>query len=533
MTDESDEMQWIVLEPFRSLIHIRKSSNLIPIEPPWKGDGWESVYVGESSHFPDSNWSLLKASIVEPYLSLYYKEMNETVVSHHTYPLVRSSLEFGLLQELSTTLGKHFQKQALKRASLSERLEQVADDILRNIMKTLPEISELTRERVSKIVAHRATVLGPFFPILLDEFVEEVYVDRPDTPVYFDHSSLGRCQSDFTISHDSVPRLATLLRSESNLHLDRRNPSLKSDLDLFGLNLRVSASLPPLSPDGLHLEIRRARKRPFLMTDLIRNGTVTTEGAAVLFLALGCRFNITITGGPGSGKTTLMNALDIDSPESWRKIYIEDAIESRVLKNHHQVRFRVDPVDETDSRFDKSSEIVKSLHRSPDYLILGEIQTIEHSQALFQAIAAGLRTMQTCHSHSAASLVSRWRYGHDIEEANIALMDLIVTMERPIPGRSKRKVREIVEIRREIANGSLKFKGLNTIYDSRSPNDLKWSEDGAFLLHAKEIGVESHTPALNGITDFLRNETTTLHDGSCGLESIVWSQGHPMKFSGN
>ena len=335
------------------------------------------------------------------------------------------------------------------------------------------------------------------------------------------------------LHQDDVARFATLLRAESNLHLDRRNPSLKTDLDLFDMNLRVSASLPPLSPDGLHLEIRRARRRPFTILDLIRNGTLPTEAAAALLLALGCRFNITITGGPGTGKTTLLNALDLDSPKAWRKIYIEDAVESRNLQNHHQVRFKVDPVDETDGYFDKSLEIVKTLHRSPDYLILGEIQTAEHSQALFQAIAAGLRAMQTCHSYSAASLVSRWTTGHDIEKSSIAMMDLIVTMVRPVPGESSRRVSEIVEVRRTVSEGVLEFTGLSTVYNYHSSQDLQWTSDGAFLSYARETGHESHIKAYDAIVDLLtRSLQTSSNDAHRDLGKDIWSLERPLWFAG-
>jgi type IV secretory pathway ATPase VirB11/archaellum biosynthesis ATPase len=396
----------------------------------------------------------------------------------------------------------------------------------------LPEISSATRERISIIVANKTTVLEPFLPILLDDDVEEVYVDRPGKPIYFDHCRLGRCISKHELHQHDVPRFTTLLRAESNLHLDRRNPSLKTNLNLFGTNLRVSASLPPLSPDGLHMEIRRSRKNAFTILHLIRNGTLPIEAAAALLLALGCRFNITITGGPGTGKTTLLNALDLDSPKTWRKIYIEDAVESRSLQSHNQVRFKVDPVDEVDGHFDKSLEIVKTLHRSPDYLVLGEIQTAEHSQALFQAIAAGLRAIQTCHSSSAASLVSRWTTGHNIDKSSIAMMDLIVTMVRPVPGESIRRVSEIVEVRRTISEGVLKFVGLSTVYNCNSSQELHWATDGAYLSYARAAGHESHIQAYNEIVDLLSKRLRTF-DSSTGrtLGKESWSDGQPLWFA--
>jgi flagellar protein FlaI len=414
------------------------------------------------------------------------------------------------------------------RKKLTGSLEHVVSCISERIGEQIPEINENTRVRLSQIVAHQTSVFGRIFPVLLDEMTEEVYMDGPNRSLYFDHQKMGRCITPSTFDETEIPRIVTFLRSESNLHLDRSNPSLKMELDFFGTILRVSASVPPLSSDGLSFEIRRARKQPFNMIDLIENNTITREAAAILLLAITSRLNITITGGPGTGKTTLLNALDSVTPRWWRKVYIEDAIESRVVNDHHQVRLQVDPIDEHQKRLNKSEEIIKCLHRSPDYLILGEIQTIEHSAALFQAVAAGLRSIQTCHSDTAASLISRWTLGHKIEKSNLGLMDLIITLERPKPGESMRRVKEIVEIRKGIQNGCLTFLGTNTVYDSISLKIHPFAEDGPFRTLAKNVGMENHEKALHSLIATIQGGISILSLEKLG--EAMWSHGHPMKF---
>ena len=528
--NQDKEKSTILIEQNRGLLHMRFSGNPVLIEPPWFTDGWESVFVGKDSDLFYNIMEIIDIYCVEPYVSLFFSEQDGHHVRYLHLPIVGTALEFSLLGDLANDYRRLTSKVIETRESLTNHLERVVTIISNHIKDRIPEINASKRSRLAQIVSHQTSVFGRIFPILLDEMTEEVYLDGPNCSIYFDHQQLGRCITSSTFDDTEVPRIVTFLRSESNLHLDRSNPSLKMELVLFDTALRLSASVPPLSSDGLSLEIRRARKQPFTIIDLIENNTITREAAAILLLAIASRLNITITGGPGTGKTTLLNALDSVTPRWWRKVYIEDAIESRILRDHHQVRLQVDPVDEHQKRLNKSEEIIKCLHRSPDYLILGEIQTIEHSIALFQAVAAGLHSIQTCHSDSAASLISRWILGHNIEKSNLGLMDLIVTLERPKPGESIRYVKEIVEIRKGVQNGLLTFLGINTVYDNISKNIGRFVEDGSFKTLAKSLGIDNHEQALNSLITTFQNYSENLDLEK--LSENMWSYGHPMKFVG-
>ena len=524
--NQNKEKSTLLIERKRGIVHVRFSGDPILTEPPWSVDGWESIFVGKDNDLFHNVIDLVDIYRVGPYVSLFFDEQDCHHIRYNHLPVVGTALELSLLSDLANDYRSSISPVVESRKSVTKHLERVIIDISDQIKEQISEINENTRTRLAQIAAHRTNVLGRIFPILLDEMTEEVYLDGPNTLIYFDHQTMGRCITSSTFDESEVPRIVTFLRSESNLHLDRSNPSLKMELILLGSVLRLSASVPPLSADGLHLEIRRARKQPFTIRNLIENNTITQEAAAILLLAVASRLNITITGGPGTGKTTLLNALDRVTPRWWRKVYIEDAIESRTLGNHHQVRLQVDPVDEQHKRLNKSEEIVKCLHRSPDYLILGEIQTSEHSNALFQAVAAGLHSIQTCHSDSAASLVSRWILGHNIEKSNLGLMDLIVTLEKPKPGESIRHVKEIVEIRKGIQDGLLTFLGINTIYDNISKEVGHFAEDGAFRTLARSIGINNHEQALNSLIAIFHNNNEDLEK----LSENMWAYGHPMKF---
>jgi type IV secretory pathway ATPase VirB11/archaellum biosynthesis ATPase len=520
----------ILAETSRGLLHFRAPGNPSLNEPPWYSEGWESVFIGINNSLFSELDNLIDIYCVEPYLCFFLKQCEDSQSRFMCVPMVRTSLELSLLRKLACEFKNAVNPLIGAREQITEQQNRVMKDVSDYIQEHIPEINENTRLRLSQIAAHSISILGPLIPILLDELTEEIYFDGPETTIYFDHQKFGRCITSITFNGNDIPRIVTFIRAESNLHLDRGNPSLKMDLNLFGATLRLSASVQPLSTDGLYLEIRRARKEPFSIKNLIENDTITPEAAAILILAVVCRLNVTITGGPGTGKTTLLNALDMLTPQWWRKIYIEDAVESRTLRSRHQVRLQVNPVDELHKTLNKSEEIVKCLHRSPDYLVLGEIQTAEHSQALFQALAAGLRSIQTCHSDSASSLVSRWNLGHGIDKNNIGLMDLIVTLERPRPGESLRHVKEIVEIRKGMKDGQMEFLGTSTLYDIKNPTDISWTQDGVFYILASNLGIDNHQNAVNVLIDAVRNYSDEINLEKIG--EIMWSFGHPMKYTG-
>ena len=511
----------VLLEPDRHLIHFANHGESIPDMPPRVSQNWETAYV-KQFNIRDSQ-RIASIYSVGPYVSIFSYDHKGGIV-HKAIPHVKTAIEFEMMEIISEQSVPNYEG----TFSIDRRIEQRKLQLLDRISEMVPEISDQTKQTIAELLANQRSILGPFFPLLMDENVEDIFLDRPGTQIYFDHRHLGRCVSTVKIGQDDGSKIITLLRAESNYHLDRLNPSLKTDLRIKEVRLRFSATIPPLSPDGLHLEIRRARRSPFTLYDLVQNSTLSVEAAALLLLGYISRFNITIAGEPGTGKTTLLNALDMCTPRTWRKIYIEDAIESRIQRNHHQIRFQVSPIDETRGQSSKIGEITKTLHRSPDYLILGEIQTADHSKALFQSLLAGLRSVQTCHSSSAAALVSRWRYDHGIEEHAIALMDLIVVLYRPEPGKSRRIVKEIVEIRREVKDGFLRLQGLNLLYKADESRVREWANDGAFISRAKEFGETDPTTSYQKLIEILKAYLDKKIETHWTIGEKLWENGSPF-----
>jgi hypothetical protein len=117
----------------------------------------------------------------------------------------------------------------------------------------------------------------------------------------------------------------------------------------------------------------------------------------------------------------------------------------------------------------------------------------------------------------------------------MALMDLIVTMERPTPGEAMRRVKEVVEVRRQVVDGLLKFVGLNMVLPSQPPKSgiPKWAEDGAFVLHSRGQSIQSHVPAYEKLLHELESGISgSGMDTTMFIGEKLWKNGHPFAYRG-
>ena len=247
-------------------------------------------------------------------------------------------------------------------------------------------------------------------------------------------------------------RLITFARMASGKAMDYASPSLRVSLKTPGFNARISVDGPPLSLEGTSLACRKFFISPMTAEELVSNGTMPASLTSFLSAQIMKRRNITIYGESGSGKTTLAVALDLLTPAAWRKFSVESDVAENVsqsLMGFHQVRLL--SAGTTPEEQAKRTHILNSLlHKSPDYIFLGEVLSREDSVSLFQILAAGLKCIHTVHAETAEGLLRRWVYQHGIPPSSLQNLDLLIQMEKHTEaGRVERRVVRVSRVEGE------------------------------------------------------------------------------------
>ena len=359
---------------------------------------------------------------------------------------------------------------------------------------------------INKIIA-KSFGYGILQPFIDDDDLEEIMVIGLNRPTYVYHRKYHMCETNVVFKDEKeIMPIIEKIAMESGRRIDQQVPLLDARLKDGS---RVNATIPPISLDGPTLTIRKFKKDPLTIIDLIKFGSVSVDVAAFLWLAvdgLGARpANILVAGGTGSGKTTLLNSLSLFIPPTDRVITIEDTAELQLVVDHW-VRLETRPPNIEGKGEITMDDLVKNtLRMRPDRIIVGEVRGPE-ARTFFTALNTGHDGgMGTLHANSARETITRLQSPPmSVPTIMIPALNFII-MQNRFHSRIKGTVRRITEIA-EITGFENDRIAMSKIYTYDAKNDaivstgvpIKYFDTLANMagVTRKDIQVDLETRAL-------------------------------------
>ncbi len=370
-------------------------------------------------------------------------------------------VEEGLIPRYNVSLPKFSEKERILFNEIREKLVEVAvsqgEDFKIEEESFIEEVREFLRMKGVRDVDRLATQIsqemlgyGQLDPMIKDDDLEEIMVIGTGKNVFVYHRKLGMMVTNVVFDDDSdIKSIVDVIARQVNRRIDQQTPILDARLPDGS---RVNATIPPVSADGSTLTIRKFRKDPLTVIDLINFKTFSSHLAAFLWVCtdgLGVKpCNAIIAGGTGSGKTTTLNTIGAFVPPRERIITIEDTLELQ-LPHTHVLRMETRPPN-IEGRGELTMDILvkNSLRQRPDRVIVGEVRGAE-AVTLFTALNTGHSGMGTLHSNTARETVTRLvNPPMNVPTIMIPALDFIIMqnrMYRP-EGGSIRRVTEVAEI---------------------------------------------------------------------------------------
>jgi pilus assembly protein CpaF len=357
------------------------------------------------------------------------------------YADLKSRIQNKLLAELEPTLDLSRTEEL--RAMIEEKFDAVlAEDHI--------VLSRLERQRLFEQIVAEILGYGPLEPLLRDDTITEIMVNGPKK-IYIERN--GKIERTNVVFEDDEHLMRIIERivaplgrrvDESMPYVDARLPD----------GSRVNIVIPPISLIGPVVTIRKFYRTPLTVEDLIRLGSATPEVMEFLKACVQAKINIVVSGGTGSGKTTMLNILSGFIPEGERIITIENAAELQ-LRQEHVVTLETRPPNiEGKGEITMRDLVINALRMRPDRIIVGECRGGEAFDML-QAMNTGHEgSMTTIHANSPRDALARLENmvlmaGTDlphraIREQIAMAIDLIVQTARMRDG--SRKIVSVTEV---------------------------------------------------------------------------------------
>jgi len=315
----------------------------------------------------------------------------------------RASLNTDLKVELHQKLIDRINLGALETMS-REQVGREIGDIVQEMLKELNHALNLgERKQLVEDILDELLGLGPLEPLLKDPTITDIMVNTANIVFVERRGQIEETRARFADDRHLL-RIIGKIVSNVGRRIDESSPMVDARLPDGS---RINAIIPPLAVDGPILSIRKFSKIPIDMDKLVGFGSMPPHAAEVLRGVVASRRNVLISGGTGSGKTTMLNAMSASIDGRERIVTIEDSAELQ-LQQRHVVRLETRPANiEGKGEVGQRDLVKNALRMRPDRIILGEIRAGEAFDML-QAMNTGHDgSMTTVHANTARDALSR------------------------------------------------------------------------------------------------------------------------------
>jgi pilus assembly protein CpaF len=352
-------------------------------------------------------------------------------------------------EEAVRELGQSFVDGEVNEDDLRQHVQRAIDAALAEVGTPL---STADRSLLVRDITHNILGYGPIEPLLADETVSEIMVNNHYT-VYVERNGVIEEADVQFASERQLLQVIDRIVAQTGRRIDETSPMVDARLPDGS---RVNAIIPPLALTGPTLTVRKFSRDPLTMDDLVRFGTLSHQAAAFLEACVAGKLNILISGGTGTGKTTLLNVLSSFIPPRERIITVEDAAELK-LSQKHVISLESRPPNIEGKGAIQIRDLVRNaLRMRPDRIVVGECRGAEAVDML-QAMNTGHDgSLTTIHANNPRDALARTETlvmtaGLElplkaIRDQIASAFDLIIQINRLVDGR--RRITHITEVGR-------------------------------------------------------------------------------------
>ena len=390
----------------------------------------------------------------------------------------------------------------LSDEQLKERAEKMMELRIRQAEESEPDVAAYysslsfrTRRSLSDNVFESIRGLGILGKIIADKSITEVMINGYDTIFVERAGKLEQIPEKFE-SQERLRNIITKFVQDMGRSVNESNPIVDTRL---ADGSRVNVVLDPIALNGPIVTIRRFPEEGMTIQKLIGYGSITPEAAVFLQKLVKAKYNIFISGGTGSGKTTFLNALSNYIPQTERVITIEDSAELQIRHIPNLVRLETRNANSSGTGGISMRDLIKSsLRMRPERIVVGEVRG-EEALDMLQAMNTGHDgSISTGHANSAEDMLSR-------------LETMVLSGAGGLP---------LEAIRQQIASAVDIIIHLSRLRDS-SRKTMSVSE---------VVGLKDGKVIMNPLFEFQEDEKTTVRKVSGSLKRTENEMVHPDKF---